>query len=67
MTGAPAPNQLLAQQQAMRARGLERAKKVGPDRKHDRKFFIIDIAAIVLICAGLMAVPFLGELLALFE
>ena len=56
-------NQLLAQQQAMRNIGLERAKKVQPNKKHDRRFLIIAIAAIVLVCAGLMTVPFWGDIL----
>lgn len=63
MAGTLEPNQLLAQQQAMRNVGLERAKKVKPDKKHDKKFLIIAIAAIVLVCAGLLTVPFWGEIL----
>lgn len=59
----PEPNHLLAQQQAMRSVGLERAKKVSPDKKHDKKYLIIAIAAIVLVCAGLLTVPFWGDIL----
>ena len=59
----PEHNHWLAQQQAVRNINIERSKKVVHDKKHDRKFFIIAIAVIVLVCAGLMAVPLLGELL----
>ncbi len=45
--GAPEPNQLLAQQQAMRNIGLERAKKTVPDTKHSGKFIFITLGVIV--------------------
>ncbi len=63
MAGALEPNQLLAQQQALRAVGLERVKKNKPDKKHDRKFVFIAIGTILLICGGICAVPFLGDAL----
>jgi len=63
MAGALEHNQLLAQQQAMRNIGLERAKKVQPNKKNDRKFLIMTIAAIVLVCAGLLTVPYWGDIL----
>lgn len=56
-------NWLMSSQQALRNMGLERAKKTKPDKKHDKKFFVIAIAAIVLVCAGLMTVPFWGDIL----
>ncbi len=63
MAGSLEPNQLLAQQQALRNIGLERAKKTKPDKKHDRKFIFITIGVIVLICAACFAIPYLGDAL----
>ncbi|MDD6188387.1 MAG: hypothetical protein PUB32_02260 [Clostridiales bacterium] len=63
MAGALEPNQLLAQQQAMRNVGLKRAKKMKPDKKRDKKFAILTIAVIVLICGVFATVPFWGDVL----
>ncbi len=59
--GAPEPNQLLAQQQAMRAIGLERAKKTSPDKHHDKKYIFITLGVLAGIIAILFAIAFFGE------
>lgn len=59
----PEHNHLLAQQQTIRHLGIERSKKMKPDKKQDKKFFVIAIASIVLTCAVLATVPYWGEVL----
>ena len=43
--------------------GLERSKKMKPDKKNDKKFLIITLLAIVLICGVICTIPFWGDIL----
>ncbi len=47
----PEHNHWLAQQQAVRNLGLERAKKTAPDKKHSGKFIFITLGVVVLFIA----------------
>ena len=43
--------------------GLERSRKMKPDKKNDKKFLIITLLAIVLICGAICTIPFWGDIL----
>lgn len=57
------PNLWHAQVQTVRHMGLKRAEKMNPDKKRDKKWLILAIVAILLVCAGLCTVPFWGDIL----
>lgn len=63
MAGGLDYNWLMSSQQAVRNMGLERSRKMKPDKKNDKKFLIITILTIVLVCAAAFAIPFLGDIL----
>ncbi len=63
MAGGLDYNWLLSSQQAVRNMGLERSRKMKPDKKNDKKFLIITILTIVLVCVGAFTIPFWGDIL----
>ena len=63
MAGGMDYNWLMSSQQAVRNMGLERSKKMKPDKKNDKKFLIITILTIVLVCAAAFTIPFWGDIL----
>ena len=63
MAGGLDYNWLMSSQQAVRNMGLERSRKMKPDKKNDKKFLIITLLAIVLICGAVCTIPFWGDIL----